>query len=777
MSIRSKLWMLALGICVAVMGMSVLTYFWVSDLFGRRLEEAGLASARDGADAITEYFEKLRVLTENVAVATSFHLAEPALTMRRDDHVEALMSSFLERHIGAGIQDIFAGLESDGSFADGSRWREPEGYDCRKRPWYRQAADSGRTVVTKPYLDLITRKNVLSVTTPVRSADGALLGVAGIDVDMQRLQTLVSPRRVFGSGFGILIGGDGTILAAPYPELVLSTNILDRDFAEKDFRLAGERMLDGTSGSADVPFRGQRWRLFFHPCGKFPGSTERLSFGLLFPERELLSLARDVAFLHMGGGLMALFLVLLVIIPTAMGISKAFTGLQKTSEKIALQFSPKRDLAEAALSLTMLHQSVVEQKRRTGISELSSFLGGLESALNAISGQQEEISALTEETMAMNDELIHANEALRRREDIWSRTLEVAVAISSPGEFEDKLHSIAETIRQVTGAFGVLIARIDGDVAISLATAGYRNQMVSPTAPLDGTVVGRVARTGLPAWVERVDRDPEYFPVNQAVQSEVELPLSEIGKVIGVLELAFDRRTPRNEELLQTLHPVASALAGLIGAEYFHREILDSYRYLAEKLQSVTGIHHYETAEHTDRIGAYSRLAAAWFGRTKDEQENIFVFARLHDLGKLRVPVEILAKPGPLTAEEMDVVRRHPEWGRELLGDASWLDMARRICMTHHEKWDGSGYPLGLRGEEIPWEGQIVALADIYDALRSPRAYKQGMTHGEACRIVIEGDGRTMPGHFSPKALAFFRERNADLDRIFSESIRKTKTV
>ena len=93
--------------------------------------------------------------------------------------------------------------------------------------------------------------------------------------------------------------------------------------------------------------------------------------------------------------------------------------------------------------------------------------------------------------------------------------------------------------------------------------------------------------------------------------------------------------------------------------------------------------------------------------------------------------------------------------------------MARKICLSHHEKWDGSGYPLGLSGDEIPWEGQVVALADVYDALRSRRVYKDRMAHEEAVRIILHGDGRTAPEHFSPLMLDFFREHHEELDKIY----------
>ncbi|GAB1427854.1 hypothetical protein MASR2M17_12820 [Aminivibrio sp.] len=270
-------------------------------------------------------------------------------------------------------------------------------------------------------------------------------------------------------------------------------------------------------------------------------------------------------------------------------------------------------------------------------------------------------------------------------------------------------------------------------------------------------------------WIEDVSLEKDYREVHPLVVTEVEVPLFHLGNPKGVLEVAFDRRVPRNDDLLETLLPVASALAGLLEVEDSHGEIKRSYRYLAEKLQSVTEIYHLETADHMDRIGAYSRLIARGLGRSAEEQEDIAVFSRLHDIGKLRIPLEILAKPGSLTEDEREVVQVHPLWGAELIGGGRWLEMARRICLTHHEKWDGSGYPVGLAGDAIPWEGQVVALADIYDALRSHRVYKEEMSHEIAVRILLEGDGRTEPGHFSPEILEVFHRYSGEMNEIFEK--------
>jgi HD-GYP domain-containing protein (c-di-GMP phosphodiesterase class II) len=112
-------------------------------------------------------------------------------------------------------------------------------------------------------------------------------------------------------------------------------------------------------------------------------------------------------------------------------------------------------------------------------------------------------------------------------------------------------------------------------------------------------------------------------------------------------------------------------------------------------------------------------------------------------------------------------VKKHTLFGAKILGDHVRFTMAREIVLTHHERWDGSGYPYGLRGEQIPLPGRIIAIADQYDSLRNPRAYKPAYDHETACRIIVEGDGRTMPHHFDPRVMSVFMETTSQFEEIY----------
>jgi HD domain len=194
---------------------------------------------------------------------------------------------------------------------------------------------------------------------------------------------------------------------------------------------------------------------------------------------------------------------------------------------------------------------------------------------------------------------------------------------------------------------------------------------------------------------------------------------------------------------------------------------------IVHRLARVVEFRDNDTGEHVERMSLFSMLIAQELGWSVERCRELRLAAALHDVGKVAVPDAILLKPGPLTAEERWIMQRHCRAGFEMLSgsDSTLLDLAAVIALTHHERYDGAGYPSGLGGHEIPLAGRIVAVADVFDALTSARVYKAAIDVPEALGIIRDGRG----SQFDPEIVdAFLRLHAAGLlahDRVDTEEL------
>jgi putative nucleotidyltransferase with HDIG domain len=267
------------------------------------------------------------------------------------------------------------------------------------------------------------------------------------------------------------------------------------------------------------------------------------------------------------------------------------------------------------------------------------------------------------------------------------------------------------------------------------------------------TMLGVVYReTGRPQLAEARLRSA----IELAANARIVLSEAEATRELAVLY----QRTGRNQEalrLLNTAHrlfqrlearvdlvDVAGKVAKLEGS------YLDVVRDWGQSIESADAYTH----GHCERVASYALRIAQALGLDHGQETAIRVGAYLHDLGKIRVPHEILNKAGPLTAAEFETMKMHPTWGVELLAELDFPWDIRSIIRWHHEKYDGSGYPDGLRGDEIPLAAQIICMADVYDALTTQRSYRPALMPEAAHARMLDVRGWWRPDVFEAYCLA-----------------------
>ena len=317
-----------------------------------------------------------------------------------------------------------------------------------------------------------------------------------------------------------------------------------------------------------------------------------------------------------------------------------------------------------------------------------------------------------------------------------------------------------------------LIFKVAQNDTLRKRRGGTETPFVAKPLPITKrSIAGYVASTGEILTIDDVYElgpQTEYgfdrsFDVANNYRTHAILAIPMIGfddNVIGVLQLinpldASGEPVPFSDH---TQDDLARSLASQAAIALTNAALLESTK--KAHLDTITRLavaaeyKDVDTAAHIERMSRYSALLARALGMDDDYVQNMRLASPMHDVGKIGIPDAILLKPGKLTEAEFEHMKKHTEIGARILGgsDVPLLQMSEVIAITHHEKWDGSGYPRALKGEEIPVDGRIVALADVFDALTSRRCYKPAFTVEKALEMIREGSGK----HFDPHCVEAF---------------------
>jgi response regulator RpfG family c-di-GMP phosphodiesterase len=347
-------------------------------------------------------------------------------------------------------------------------------------------------------------------------------------------------------------------------------------------------------------------------------------------------------------------------------------------------------------------------------------------------------------------------------------------------DFRDRggiFNELAKRTAELTGMEKVVIALVENNLLQVKASYHLNDDKELYTFLSQNGPIRKVIETGKQLVAVNDSQIAKQFNLNL---SYVCIPLKSISKdVIGAL-CAFGINGDMSEGTVRVLSIVAQRIASEIQIkdrsrvledtvdkrtkalresleklEEAHSEISHAYEEIVYRLSVAAEYKDEDTAAHIHRISYYSEALARKLGLPEEEVKLIKLASPMHDIGKIGIPDSILLKPGQLTPDEFEIMKQHTIMGARILAGSSspLLSMAEEIAISHHEKYDGSGYPYGVMGENIPLVGRIVAIADVFDALLTPRVYKPAFDLDNTLTIMKEGKGK----HFDPNLVdAFF---------------------
>jgi len=300
------------------------------------------------------------------------------------------------------------------------------------------------------------------------------------------------------------------------------------------------------------------------------------------------------------------------------------------------------------------------------------------------------------------------------------------------------------------------------------AHRGFRTPVPPQTLFLGQGHVGRAALTGEKVAVDDLRREPGSHPEftrEEGLVAERAYPLLARGSLLGVLAV-FTRRPwdllGEDEAFLEALVGQSAlaldSLRVLRDLQKSQRELEAAYELTLWGWAKAVELRDQETAGHTERVTALTLRLAEALGVPEEDLDDLRRGAILHDVGKIAIPDSILLKPGPLTEEEWRVMKLHPVYAYEWLSGIPFLKKALDVPYAHHERWDGSGYPRGLKGLEIPLSARIFAVADVYDALTSDRPYRKAWPKEKALAYIREEAGK----QFDPEVVEAFLKLMAE---------------
>lgn len=337
----------------------------------------------------------------------------------------------------------------------------------------------------------------------------------------------------------------------------------------------------------------------------------------------------------------------------------------------------------------------------------------------------------------MKSKLFNLQKRIKRLETL----VDTSLVFSSTLDIDDLLNIILQKAEEVMEAEASSVFRIDEDKneLYFLTARGVKGKEAKEIrVPMGKGIVGWVAQHGKPLLVGDVTKDKRWFRVvdkktKWVTRSILAVPLFAKGRIIGVAEVLNKKGNRRfNQDDLEMFSALGNQIAIAIENASLYKELDELFLSSIKAIVEAVDAKDPYTRGHSARVVEYALLIGREIKMDKEDLKDLEIAAILHDVGKIGIPDRILGKPGRLNDEEFAYIKRHPEFGAEIIEPIAKLKRLTSIVLHHHERLDGNGYPTGLKGRQIPLCARIIAVADSFDAITTDRPYRGKRTIQEA---------------------------------------------
>ncbi len=600
------------------------------------------------------------------------------------------------------------------------------------RSWFQQVLQTNTTVVSEYVIGWISDKSIIVVAHPVINTSNNTVAIISIGLDLSWLNQIITDAELPPNSAYTVIDPSGTVLARyPDPEDWVGENVSDELFTSEilSTNSAGVLEAKGIDGVERV--------YAFAPIENDSSPSSYISIGI--PSEIAYSDANEVLVTNLIG----LALVSVLVSATVWLISERLILRRVKALKMAIKQIETGDLSA-----------------RTGLPHEDDEIGNLARSFDkmgeALQEREIEVKRSAEQIM---HQLISLN-ALRNIDMAITSSIDLRVTLNV------LLDEVTKTL-EVDAACVLLFDPYTQTLECSVRRGFKTGALQKTRLQLGESFAGRSAlerQIEIIHNLKETERDgfqkSPQFPMEGFV-SYVAAPLVAKGQIKGVLELFQRTHLEPNQEWLDFLGSLAmQAAIAIDNAALFDNlqqaniNLINAYDTTLDGWSQALDLRDRETEGHTKRVTGITLKLAHAMGIKSEELLHMRRGAMLHDIGKMGIPDNILHKPDQLTEEEWETMREHPAIAFRLLSPIKYLQPALDIPYCHHEKWDGSGYPRGLKGDQIPLAARIFAIADVWDALRSDRPYRKAWDEKKTLTYIQEQSGI----HFDPKVVEAFFE-------------------